>query len=141
MLFVTLIVFSSLLFFLIIMMLIAGDYEHLLKMLSLTACILIIPISSINNHVRDLALIRKGQQLVQVREQAIKDIDEQLKSFKIANTALMNADSPAASLISTKAKFVSQLAESKVDIVQAKIDIEARSIGLMSVVVKIFGKE
>ena len=75
------------------------------------------------------------------REQAIKDIDNQLKQINITNSALMNADSPTRSLVETRTKFISELTDQRLSIENARIDIETRSIGLMKMVVWIYGKE
>lgn len=99
------------------------------------------PICSIVDHSSDLAYIRKGQLLVDVQEQSLKDIDDQLAKIKIPQTALMNADSPAKSLIEAKYNIVKDLAQSRIKIAEAKISIEARSIGIMRPVVKWYGKE
>ena len=53
----------------------------------------------------------------------------------------MNADSPIRSLVETRTRFISELTEQKIDIQNAKISIESRSIGLMKMVVWIYGKD
>ena len=125
---------------LIIMVCIANREDIFLAAVFSGSAILPI-VMSITIHTSDLALTRKGNVLIQIREQAIKKIDEQLNEIKINNSALMNADSPARSLIETKAKFVSELTEQKIKIQKAKMSIESRSIGLFKVVVWIYGKE
>ena len=100
-----------------------------------------IPAISFMCHCDDLATVRHGNLLIEVRRDAIKQIDEQLKDIKITQTSLMNNDSPAKSLIETKTKFVEELAKQQIEIANAKISIEKRSLGLMSATVKIFGKE
>jgi hypothetical protein len=94
-----------------------------------------------SNHFKNLALIRNGSNLIKIRQQAITDIDNQLKSIKIASSALINADSPIRTLIQTKSKFISEITEESIKIEQAKIKIEERSMGFYSIVVKIYGKE
>jgi len=98
-------------------------------------------VMSVTSHTSDLSLIRKGHALVEIREQAIKDIDNQLKQINITNSALMNADSPTRSLVETRTKFISELTDQRLSIENARIDIETRSIGLMKMVVWIYGKE
>lgn len=103
--------------------------------------ILVFPIVSISNHTSSLAVIRQGKLMVDIRQEAIDEINRQLKNIKVTQTALMNGDSPVSSLINTKAKFIDQLAEEKIKIAEAKIDIEKRSLGLMYGIVKMFGRE
>jgi hypothetical protein len=86
-------------------------------------------------------MVRNGNLLIETRNEAIKDINNQLKNMKINQYSLMNADSPVRSLTETKAKFVEESAQQKLKIANAKINIEARSIGFMSGIVKIMGKE
>lgn len=106
-----------------------------------TIVIILWPIGSIALHASDLATVRHGQLLVEVRQEAISQINKQLKEIKVSPTALMNADSPTSSLINTKANFVKELTEQKIAIQEAKVSIERRSIGLMYGIVKIMGKE
>lgn len=110
---------------------------------SLISIILLITsfVASFFNHSDDLSLIRTGQPLVVIREEAIKDIDKQLDKLKFSQTSLMNNDSPAKSLIETKSKYISELTVEKLKIQQARINIEARSIGLLKFVVWLYGKE
>lgn len=98
---------------------------------------------SISSHAHDLGTVRKGYELIEVREQAIEDIDAQLNLLErqYTSTSLLNADTPARSLIETKASFVSEIAEARADIAKAKISIERRSIGLMNGIVHWYGKE
>lgn len=118
-----------------------SDNEGGILIILIGFILLIIPIVSIYNHTSDLASLRQGQLLVDVRQEAINEIDKQLQNIKISQTALMNGDSPVSSLVTTKAKFVEELAEEKIKIAKAKISIEKRSLGLMYGIVKIFGKE
>ena len=79
--------------------------------------------------------------MIETREQAIKDIDNQLNKLEYNQTSLMNGDTPVKSLIETKSKYISELTEEKLKIQRAKISIEARSIGFFKVVVWLYGKE
>ena len=107
-----------------------------------TAFLMLLPlVISIMIHTSELALLRKGNALVVIREQAINDIDTQLLQIKVSNSSLMNADSPIRSLVETRTKFISELTEQKIKIQEAKISIEDRSIGIMKMVVWIYGKE
>jgi len=118
------------------------DEEYLKLFSALLFLIIISPLTILStSHTNELALIRKGQPLINIREQAIKDIDKQLSQIRITNSALMNADSPVRSLVETKAKFISELTEQKIKIEQARINIEGRSIGMMRMIVGIYGKE
>jgi len=109
----------------------------------IAAFLMLVPlVISIMTHTSQLALLRKGNDLIVIREQAIKDIDTQLLQIKVSNSSLlMNADSPIRSLVETRTKFISELTEQKIKIQEAKISIESRSIGLMKMVVWIYGKE
>lgn len=92
-------------------------------------------------HADDLAKVRAGKALVDVRIEAIADIDKQLSALPDYSSALLNADTPVKTLVETKAQFVKDIAEAKANIAQAKVDIVARSIGPMSAVVTLLGKE
>ena len=104
---------------------------------------LILLAGMVTHHANDLALVRMGHLSVEVREQAIKDIDEQLISLigQSPVPALLNADTPVRSLIETKADFVKEIADARLKIAEAKISIAARKIGINSAIVKWMGEE
>jgi hypothetical protein len=116
-------------------------FEIAIAAVFLIAGLFVLIIGSILTHSDDLALVRKGKPLIEIREQAIKDIDNQLNKLEYNHTALMNADTPAKSLIETKSEYVDELTYQKLKIQRAKIKIEARSIGFFKLVVWLYGKE
>jgi len=98
----------------------------------------------ITEHVHDIGTVRHADNFIHVRQQAITDIDEQLITLKAQYTngsVLLNADTPAKTLIETKAKFVSDIADTRMSVAEAKADIDRRSLGVMSAVVYLYGKE
>ncbi len=137
---IILILLTILILFLIFVSISLNDEASFFSWL-LTIIIVLWPIGSIGFHASDLASVRHGQLLVKVREEAISEIDKQLKEIKVKPTTLMNADSPVSSLINTKANFVKELTEEKIAIQEARVSIERRSLGLMYGIVKIMGKE
>ncbi len=96
---------------------------------------------SVESHVSDLSIVRQGYRVVEVKQQAIKDIDDQIRDLNIPKMGLLNADTPYKSLVEAKVKFVQELSDARTNIAEAKIDIESRSIGIMSGVVTIYGRE
>jgi hypothetical protein len=116
-----------------------------ITILSATFCIclaLCIPLMiMISEHAYDLSIVRNEEQIISVHETAIQEIDTQLKGMDIKNTSLMNADSPTRSLIEAKAEFVKRLTEARSRVVNARVRISARSIGVASGVVTVYGKE
>ena len=99
----------------------------------------------ITDHVNQLAVVRQGEALIQVRLDAIEDINQQFEDlndmYEGAPQLLFNGDTPIGSLIEAKADFVAQIAATKMNIVRNKIEIEATSIGLMSGIVDWYGRE
>lgn len=99
--------------------------------------------SVITTHSVDLSNVRNGDAFIQIKEMAIKDIDRQiteLSKFKY-DTALLNADSPIASLVAAKSEFVRELSNERSAVLRAKAAIDAREIGLMGAIVDWYGKE
>ena len=117
------------------------DFEIAFGAALLIALLFVLTIGSSLFHANDLAVIRSGKPLIEIREQAIKDIDNQLNKLEYNHTSLMNGDTPTKSLIETKSKYISELTEEKLEIQRAKISIEARSIGFFKLVVWLCGKE
>ncbi len=123
---------------------ITRDIERLILGLP---CVLfsVIPIMimgiAVTGHVNDIATIRQGESFIQIRQEAIDDIEESLKIINAPQTALMNMDSPVAALVKTKSDYIKDLTEIKLEIQEAKRDIEARKLGLMSGVVTIYGDQ
>lgn len=117
------------------------DFEIAVAAVLLIAGLFVLIIGSSLFHANDLALIRSGKPLIETREQAIKDIDNQLNKLEYNHTSLMNGDTPVKSLIETKSRYISELTEEKLEIQRAKINIEARSIGFFKLVVWLYGKE
>lgn len=125
------------------------DDQYMLPAIAIPTIIAFVPLiviaESIGNHANDLSTLRFQSEIIDVREQAVKDIDEQLLllSGQLDGTpnALMNADSPVNALVTTKTMFVKEIADARMSIINAKTDIESRSIGLMSGVVTLYGKE
>jgi len=125
---------------LVIAMFVCED-DCLVVVVSIFLTLVVSIILSIIIHSNDLAVIRSGKPLIEIREQAIKDIDNQLNKLEYNHTSLMNADTPVKSLIETKSKYISELTNAKLRIQIAKITIEARSIGFFKLVVWLYGKE
>lgn len=101
-------------------------------------------VPSVHSHAHDIGTVRNAEAYIEVQLQAIKDIDEQLNSLGAqtpTNTALLNADTPIASLVKAKTQFVRDIAKTRLKVVEAKTDIDRRSIGLMSGVVDWYGRE
>ncbi len=120
------------------------DFEIAVAAALLIAGLFVLTVGSSLFHSNDLALIRSGKSLIEIREQAIKDIDNQLNKLEYNHTSLMNGDTPfkfILPLIETKSKYVNELTEEKLKIQEAKISIEARSIGFFKLVVWLYGKE
>jgi len=120
------------------------DFEIAVAAALLIAVLFVLIVGSSLVHSNDLALIRSGKSLIEIREQAIKDIDNQLNKLEYNHTSLMNGDTPfkfILPLIDTKSKYISELTEEKLKIQEAKISIEARSIGFFKLVVWLYGKE
>ena len=121
------------------------DYFYMCMISGIFFCVLPTTVLTvvISEHAHDLGTKRNAQKFIDVRQEAIADIDKQLESLKdqMPQSSLLNADTPVASLIETKANFVQQIADTRIEIVEAETDIERRSIGLMSGVVDWYGKE
>lgn len=89
-------------------------------------------------HINDLVTIRNQAEIIQIKTEAIESINKDLASLP-QTTALMNADSPARSLIETKSEYITNLADAKTQILEAKLGIARRKMGPSAWVVWILG--
>lgn len=79
-------------------------------------------------HTRDLVIIKNQTEIIGIKEEAIARINSDLAELP-TQTALMNADSPAAALIEAKSSYIAELTKAKEDVLDSKMNIERRKIG------------
>lgn len=98
---------------------------------------------TIGEHAKNLANVRNGDAFIEIKEMAIKDIDQQISDLSKLkyDTALLNADSPITALVAAKSEFVRALSHERDLVLQQKTKIDAREIGLMGAIVDWYGKE
>lgn len=89
-------------------------------------------------HASDIAKIRTGDSFISVQREAIKEIDAQLSEINVPG-ALLNADTPVASYIKTKADYIKNITETKLEIERAKRSIISRGYGLNAWTVWVMG--
>lgn len=119
----------------------ADSYEGIPMFLFFGVPVILILTIPVEYHMDDLATIRQGELLIEAREQSLTELNVTLSTMKISNTALMNADSPAKSLIEAKAKQIESISQERMKIAEAKLSIERRSLGFFAGVVEVFGRE
>lgn len=90
------------------------------------------------DHNSDLVLMKHGNKLVEIRLDAIKEIDKQISSISLPSS-LMNADSPVRSYVETKARYQDEITTRKEDIVKAELSIERRKMGFTAWTVWMLG--
>jgi hypothetical protein len=92
------------------------------------------------NHVDDLAIVRGQQEVIEVYEDRIKSLETRLNSFKYPQSALLNADSPVASIVNSLSEAEKELKANE-ERAKARRNIIARKAGPFSFVVTIYGEE
>lgn len=92
-------------------------------------------------HSSQIAFVRMSSDHIIVHQEAIDEVDRQMKSISIPEHSFFNADSPYRSLIELRGQRIHALAETKVLINKAKSGIIARKVGLFRDIVYIFGEE
>lgn len=99
----------------------------------------IIFINTWSHHASDLGIVYAQDLLVEVHRERVADIKSTLHNIKIPPSALLNADTPMAALVSAlhESEKVLTLAASKK--AQAIISIEKRRRGPYSGLITIFG--
>lgn len=81
-------------------------------------------------HTHDYGTIKFSDQTIEVRQQAIKDIDATLgNSFSNVPLSLLNADTPVAALVSSKQELVQEVSQARINKVSAERNIFTRCLG------------
>lgn len=105
-----------------------AEVEPIMAALAIMFIVCLLNGAALLGHISDIALIRNAETLYSVREKAIDRISDELASLP-GQTALMNADSPAKTLIETKSEYVTALTDLQMEVAQAQVSIERRKMG------------
>lgn len=93
-----------------------------------------------HSHADDLATISTQGELVAVYERRRASLNESLSSFDFPKSgALMNSDSPVASIVRNLSDVEEALAKAELSVVKAKRAITSRKLGWMAGVVDVVG--
>lgn len=90
-------------------------------------------------HVDQLSTINNQHLVISVYEKKKDRINDVLKNYDFPEGALLNADSPIASVVEELAKVEEDIAEAEAQRAKAIIAIEARRLGLMSGIIYLAG--
>jgi len=64
------------------------------------------------SHVGDLSIVRNGHQYIEIRQEAIAEINSQLQNINLPQS-MWNKDTPVATFIETKAEYVRDITHRK----------------------------
>lgn len=113
---------------------------------SLVVCFLLtmgltcIPMGVWGDHASDLSKISSQQQLIDAYEKEVQDLNTRLSSFNFPEGALLNADTPVASIVKNISVWQEKLANARAERAIAIRSIEARRNGPFSSVIEFVGK-
>lgn len=117
-----------------------GDADSVLAGFAVLSVVIISNILPVFMHISDISTVRTASAFIKVRQEAITEIDAQLSKIDVPS-ALLNADTPAASYIETKSQYIKDITETKISIEESKKSIIARSLGTSAWVVWVLGEE
>lgn len=95
----------------------------------LTTVVLFFPTISLDNHLSNLITLKVNNQLVSIYQTQIDDLNTEFKTIDMKADALMNGDTPVATMIQAKVDLTKKLTEVKVYEYQANKEILERSKG------------
>ena len=109
------------------------EEEYLVFSLFFAVLVLVLPLTVIHNHAGDLATLEYQGEEISVIEQSLADLNKELVGYqKAVAGALMNHDTPIASLVMAKNNMLVTLVNSRKVVTNTKKSIMQRKLGLWS---------